>query len=59
METALTPAMTLLYLMAARLCLKQLDQLQFSNDDWIVLTAVLLISIALGISHRVHMISGR
>lgn len=51
--------MTLLYLLAARLCLKQLEQLQFSHDDWMALTAVVFIAIALLISHKVHMLTGR
>jgi hypothetical protein len=51
--------MTLLYLLAARLCLKQLEQLQFTHDDWVALTAVILISVALLISHRVHILTGR
>ncbi|WP_395732904.1 hypothetical protein [Prosthecobacter sp.] len=51
--------MALLLLFVARLCLKQLEQLQFSNDDWMVFSSVIFISVALGISHRVHMITGR
>lgn len=57
MKTASFPAMALLLLLVARLCLKSLEQL--SNDDWMALTAVFLIAIALLISHKVHMLTGR
>lgn len=40
--------------------LEQLGQLEkLSNDDWMVLTAVVCISIALFISHKVHVLTGR
>ncbi|MBN8421675.1 MAG: hypothetical protein J0L73_22355 [Verrucomicrobia bacterium] len=53
--------MTLLLLFVARLCLMSPVQLtmQFSNDDWMALFAVFSISIALLISHKVHMLTGR
>jgi len=51
--------MTLLFflVLVARLCLKPLEQLSY--DDWMTFTAVFFISIALLISHRVHMLTGR
>jgi hypothetical protein len=40
--------------------LEQLGQLEkLNHDDWMVLTAVVCISIALFISHKVHMLTGR
>lgn len=51
--------MTLLYLLAARLCLKQLEQLQFTHDDWMALTAAVFFGLALLISHRVHLLIDR
>lgn len=52
--------MTSLFLLVARLCLKPFEPLlQFSNDDWMVLVGVSCIAIALFISHKVHMITGR
>ena len=52
-------AVTLLFflVLVARLCLKPLEQLSY--DDWMTFTAVFFISIALLISHRVHMLTGR
>lgn len=53
--------MALLLLFVARLCLTSPMQLsmQLSDDDWMALYAVLSISIALLISHKVHMLTGR
>ncbi|WP_395742363.1 hypothetical protein [Prosthecobacter sp.] len=48
------------FLVAVLLCLKQLKQIeQFTHDDWMVVTAVVFISIALVISHKVHEVTGR
>lgn len=54
-------AMALLLLFVARLCLTSPMQLsmQLSDDDWMALYAVLSISVALLISHKVHMLTGR
>lgn len=49
--------MTLLLLMAARICFMQLEK--FVADEWVAVTAVTFIGISLAISHRVHMITGR
>lgn len=53
--------MAMLLLFVARLCLTSPMQLsmQLSEDDWMALYAVLSISIALLISHKVHMLTGR
>lgn len=61
METARYFAMALLLLLVARLCLMSPMQLslQLSDDDWMALYAVLSISVALLISHKVHMLTGR
>ncbi len=56
----LIPAMNAYFLVALLLCFKQLRQIeQFNHDDWMVITAVIFISIALMISHKVHMLTGR
>ena len=48
------------FLVAVLLCLRQLKQIeQLTHDDWMVITAVTFISIALLISHKVHMLTGR
>ena len=48
------------FLVAVLLCLRQFKQMeQLSHDDWMVLIAVVFISIALLISHKVHMLTGR
>ena len=49
--------MALLLILVIRLCLKSLVQL--SNDDWMTLSAILFVAIALRISHKVHMLTGR
>ncbi len=49
--------MALLLLLVVRLCLKSLEQL--SNDDWMALSAIFFIAVALLISHKVHMLTGR
>ncbi|WP_395740771.1 hypothetical protein [Prosthecobacter sp.] len=49
--------MTLLFLMAARLCFLQLEQ--FVVDEWTSVAAVAFISLSLAISHHVHMITRR
>ncbi|MDI1314063.1 hypothetical protein [Prosthecobacter sp.] len=49
--------MALLLLLVVRLCLKPFEQL--SDDDWMALTAIFCIAIALLISHRVHILTGR
>lgn len=49
--------MAMLLLLVVRLCLKPFEQL--SHDDWMALTAIFFISIALLISHKVHMLTGR
>jgi len=53
--------MALLPLFVARLCLTSPMQLslQLSDDDWMALYAILSISVALLISHRVHLLTGR
>ena len=53
--------MALLLLFVVRLCLTSPMQLsmQLSDDDWMALFAALSISIALLISHKVHMLTGR
>ncbi len=53
--------MALLLLFVARLCLTSPMQLslQLSDDDWMALCALFSISIALLISHKVHMLTGR
>ncbi len=57
METAPPLAMALLFLLVVQLCLKLFVQL--SMDEWMSLIAVFFIAVALLISHRVHMLSGR
>ena len=44
-------------LVVVQLCLKPLEHL--SNDGWMSLTTIFFISMALLISHKVHMLTGR
>ncbi len=63
METASSFAMASLFSLVFQVYFKSLEQLgqleKLSNDDWMVLTAVVCISIALFISHKVHVLTGR
>ena len=47
--------MTLLLLMAARICFMQLQQ--FIIDDWMAVAGVTFLGVSLAISHRVHAIT--
>ena len=49
--------MALFLLLVIRLCLKPFEQL--NSDDWMALTAIFFIAIALLVSHKVHMLTGR
>ena len=56
-------AMASLFSLVFRLYFKSLEQLghleKLTNDDWKALTAVVCISIALFISHKMHEVTGR
>lgn len=63
METAPLFAMASLFSLVFRLYFKSLEQLEqldkLTHDDWMALTAVVSISIALFISHKMHEVTGR
>ncbi|MDB6006509.1 MAG: hypothetical protein JWR15_3496 [Prosthecobacter sp.] len=63
MEIAPFFAMASLFTLVFRLYFKSLEQLgqleKLTNDDWMALTAVVCITIALFISHKMHEVTGR
>ncbi len=63
MEPAPIFAMASLFSLVFRLYFQSLEQLgqleRLTHDDWMALTAVVCISIALFISHKMHEVMGR